>query len=505
MSSLDDRSQRVPPHSEEAERGVLGSALIEPERVVSMALREIKLTAESFYIPSHRILWQTLCAMIEAGDQVDLLTVGEKLKQSKRLDQLGGYAFLEGLIDSTPTSSHAEYYAGIVRSKWILREAAHIAYEIQNQAHAAEDAEQFLAAIPGRFLSIADGITHEVSRSDVFNAVIDEVRASKERQDAIRRGEQVGPPPYVTTPWEEINKAHGGGLRNYLYMLAGEQSTGKTTLAAQLMKHVAVSCGRNEYVLLFSMDADAQEHAARDMSAASRVSLPKLMGGWARREQVERFADSARSLTGLPIVIDEECSTLGAQVSRARMLAMRGKVKLVVVDYIQLSRIGDHKVDQDQNYALSAIAKGYKRLARELGCPVVALSQLNNNGKTMNRFAMMQDLRGSGELAEVPHGIWLLSKDRDLINAQGKVTHHGAQEENHIRPVWLDVAKNKNGPIGKIEFWLYAHYFTFIEAGEGAFELCAEMQGRGEVFHKAEQEEVDSEYRANREEQGVIL
>ena len=478
-----DNGTRLPPHSEEAERGLLGSVLMDPVTVLAMAINEQKLVAESFHSPAHRTLWETFCTMFSEAEQINDLTVGQKLKDAGLFEKVGGDSFLMGLMDLASTSAFAQSYAEIVRSKWIVREAAWIAREIQSEAFTATDAEQFLASIPERFLSIVDSVSNEPERIDAYNTVIEEVTAAKERQVAIREGRPVAPPPYVATGFEQLDKSMGGGLRNYLYILGGEQSTGKTTIVSQIMKHVAQGCRSDEQVLIFSMDADREEHAARDMTRASRVSLPKIMAGYAKKDQMKRFTESAERIAALPIVIDEESSTLAQQQSKARMLSMKKKLKLIVVDYIQLSRIGDHKVDMQENYALSSIAKAYKRLARELGCPVIALSQFNNAGKRdMSRFAMMGDLRGSGELAEIAHGILLLSKDRDLVS-NGRKEHSGAPEENGIRPVWIDIAKNKNGPIGRLESWLYTKYFFFTEAEEGSFAVAAEKAERGEAVH----------------------
>jgi len=491
MENVEQRDgYRLPPYSEEAERGVLGSAMMESERVIPLVKEKYGISSASFFVPAHRHLWEQLDWMFCEGKRIDLLTVGEYLKDAGRLEPVGGYLMLEGLIDNTPTAAHVEYYADIVRKKFLLRSVTMIASDLIDEVYksgAIDDPETFVGGIPDRFFDLAElSSREELSREEMFDAVIDEAREAKERQDAIRRGEPVGPPPYVSTGFDEVDTALGGGMRNFLYILGAEQSAGKTTLAAQIARNVARNCRGKEQVLILSLDADGKEHAARDMTYSSGVSLPRLMSGFARHDQVERYADSAERLKKLPIVIDEHSSTLPQQLSKIRMLNMKGQLKLIVMDYIQLSRIGDHRIDMDRNYSVSAIAKAYKAIAREIGCPFLALSQFNNAGKRdLSRFAMMGDMRDSGELAEVPHGIWLLSKDRDL-KENGKVIHHGAPEENHIRPVWWDIAKNKNGPVGKLEMWLYAHYFRFEEAGEGAFEEAREKADRGEPVHPDE-------------------
>jgi replicative DNA helicase len=136
-----------------------------------------------------------------------------------------------------------------------------------------------------------------------------------------------------------------------------------------------------------------------------------------------------------------------------------------------------------ENYRISACCKRYKELARELKIPFIGLSQVNRSAHTQNRFIMKQDLRGSGEIDEVAHTILLMYKDRVIKDEKGRVINRAAQEENHIRPVWWEWVKNKNGPLGAYETWLYSNYFRFEVAEEGAFGRAAEQQEMGRLAH----------------------
>lgn len=484
MSEEQVRYERQPPYSEEAERGVLGAAMIDAPTVIPLVKRHYDIRKESFFVPAHQVLWDVLDEMFRSGVKVDMVTVGEHLKNKDLLEKAGGYALMELVIDDTPTSAHAEYYAGFVRNKALLRSITTITAEIMQQAYLPENAEEpekFLAKIPQRFLEIAEGATHEVSREQVFSEVVQEMVEAKERRDAERRGEPVPPSKYLSLPWGHLNEQHGGGLRNYLYILGAESSAGKTAMAAQMADYAVRITGKK--VVILSMDADPWEHAGRDMARTSGVSFWKASQGYARKDQIDAFGDAGRRLARNPIVIDSDSFTLGEQESRLRMEAMKGEIGLVIVDYIQLTRLGDHKVDQNENYRLGAVAKRYKQLARELGCPVMALSQINRSAASAGRFAAKQDLRGSGELDEVAHGIWLLLHDRDSKDHRGKVIRRAARAENYTFPVWVDVVKNKTGPKAAKEFWLYANYFRFEEAAEGDFDRCAEAQELGQPFH----------------------
>jgi replicative DNA helicase len=155
MSSVDQSGFRIPPYSEEAERGVLGSALIDSEKVFELC-SDNRISADSFYVPAHRHLFEQLLEMTQTGKPVDLLTVGEYLKQNNRLDSVGGYVFLEGLIDSTPTSAHAEYYIGFVRQKHLLRSIIEEATETIDRCYTEtdENAEQILSITESAFFDL---------------------------------------------------------------------------------------------------------------------------------------------------------------------------------------------------------------------------------------------------------------------------------------------------------------------------------------------------------------
>jgi replicative DNA helicase len=504
--SEEKTGRRETPKSEEAERAVLGSALVEPIRVIALLKERYLFTNEHFFFPAHRLLWEQLEALFRAGKPIDLVSSGEALETAGLLDQVGGYEFIEGLIDKTPTSAHAEYYAQQVRAKWILRKAISEAQSVIDKAYlpsSSENPEAFLSEAPNGFMQIASGVVREVKRTDAFAAVIDEVEYAKERQVAIAKGEIPPAPRYISTPWEEINQSIGGGYRNYFHVIGAESSAGKTTLVGQLAEHIASVHGKKVFFL--SMDADAEEHAARDMSRNSGVSLPKLMSGFARRNQIEAFKAQAARLAKLPIVIDSKSFTLDAQEASIRMNHMRGDIGIVIVDYFQLTRLGDHKVDMMENYRISACCKRYKELSRELGCPVIGLSQVNRTAHTQNRFIMKQDLRGSGEIDEVAHTILLLYKDRDLTDGKGKVVHKAAKEENHIRPVWWEWVKNKNGPLGAYETWMYSNYFKFEVAAEGAFEVAANRQELGQLAHGLPARDDDGPEQEYAEQESMIL
>jgi replicative DNA helicase len=482
--------QRALPHSEEAERAVLGSVLVEPVRVMAMLTGMYLFTNAHFYSPAHRLLWEQMDELFRTGQPIDMISVSERLKNEGVFDEVGGYPFIEGLIDGVPTAAHAEFYAQQVRAKWILRRVIGIARDVIDAAYmptASEHPEEFLAQCPNQFMQVASGVVKEERRADAYAAVVAEVEEVKERQELIKQGLPVPPPKFVSTPWPELNESIGGGYRNYFHVIGAESSAGKTTLVGQLAEHVSGTLGKKVHFI--SMDADAQEHAARDMSRNSGVSLPKLMSGFARRDQIAAFKREMDRLAGLPITIDSRSFTLDAQEASFRMSHMRSPVGLVIIDYFQLTRIGDHKVDMMENYRISACCKRYKEWAREFGVPVIGLSQVNRSAHTQNRFIMKQDLRGSGEIDEVAHTILLMYKDMDIKDGKGKMVRTAAKEENHIRPVWWEWVKNKNGPLGAFETWLYANYFRFEVAPEGAFDRAAEAQESGRCAHAEANEE----------------
>lgn len=435
------------PMAEEAEAGVVGSLLLDAYSTVDLAVNKYRLRPEAFWNKKWRRLYEVMTTMVEHGHDVGLCSLMAELERTEALDEVGGYAAVEGLIDRVPTSAHAEYFCDLVRQKWIMRECIYRARELINDCHVADRGDTLLAGVAERFLEIADQVVRTRSRREVLNEIVNQV-------------ELVGKPGYVfpgvSTPWPELNEKLNGGFQNgRLHILAGEQSAGKTTFEGVLCEHAA----RTGYpVGRATLDADEVELLQRDLSRNAGVSLPKMLGGYVFDNGVKKLRGAVDRIADYPMYFYEECFTVGHFATWARMMKARKGIKLLTLDYIQLMITGDAQVDRDDIRRVGYVALTLKRLAKELNLPVLILSQFNRQGKSADRYPLLNDLKNSSVLEEAVFTAILLYKDRKC------------RETHFRRPVWVDLAKNKNGQRGALEFWMRPNYFNFEYAGEDAFE-----------------------------------
>lgn len=457
MSNFDENGKRIPPHSEEAERGVLGSALVEPLRVIDVCLRRMKISHASFYIPSHRLLWENLHLMYRKSLPIDLLTVGEFLKQENVLDRLGGYTFLEGLIDDTHTSSHAEYYAGLVRNHELSRRAISEAAEIIDLAHSTDNSQKLIKGAGERFLNLADEVQDEVSNGDVLDDLCAQFEKAADDFQNKRPVKTYGLP----IPWFRLNNLMNG-LQSGMIFIGGRPSQGKTTIALNITGQLALG---NVPVAWINMDMQTKGRLfQRLVCMIAGVSLPKLKGGYARKDQLAKVRDAAERLRRAPVYVLDTENNLDVICAWIRMQVLKYGVKCVAIDYIQQIMTGDFKTDGSNNInaRLTLVSARLKKLQGELGIPFLVLTQLSRNADKDDRIPTLSDLRDSGSLEQDAFQV--------LLTYRNKKWNDYLEHDYHYRAQWIDLAKYQDGETGSVEFQFYAPYFSFHEAPAGCFD-----------------------------------
>jgi replicative DNA helicase len=441
MSSTDQSGRRLPPCSEEAERGVLGSALIESERVIELCSMKT-LSAESFYIPAHRLLFEQLTAMYQNGRPIDLLTVGEHLKQSGRLEQTGGYGFLEGLIDSTPTSAHAEYYIDLVRQKHLLRRIITQAAEAIDQCYTEDDAQELLSRTEEAFFELGD---QKASSSEAWKEAV---------KKAMAQIDQSHLPSGVPTGFKGLDKQLRGLHNTDMIVLAARPSMGKTSLAMNIVEHAALgrNAAKKKYAVgVFSLEM-GQEQLVRRM-LFSKAGVP----GWKdfiSQTDHGRLVSAADQLGKAEIFIDDSAGLDMMDLrARARRMKRLYNVDLIVIDYLQL--LYDKRSQRDgRQQETASISHGIKAMAKELNLPVLVLSQLSRAPEQRDGKPRLSDLRDSGAIEQDADVVLLLQrkayyKDPEAVDA----------EEDTLAVV--DVAKHRNGPTGEVEMNFFKDYTRF--------------------------------------------
>jgi replicative DNA helicase len=299
------RLDRTPPHSEEAERGVLGSVLLDSARVLDVCI-EAQLGPDSFYIPAHRLVMEAMLDMSRDGRPVDSLTITERMRSAGTLEKSGGPLFLDGLIEATPTSAHAEYYIDIVRQKYLLRTIIDKARRAEAAcfADSGSDASAVLSAVEQSFFDIgADLQRGTVTRwGDAVLAVMQQVEHFLTAKDGVNG---------LATGFRNLDKMLGGMRPSNMIILAARPSMGKTSLAMNIAQNVALGRGmsdkRPRAVAVFSLEMSKEELVLRMLCTEAQVSMSQVTSGMIGRYQDEhnRLIEASKRLSKAPIYIDD--------------------------------------------------------------------------------------------------------------------------------------------------------------------------------------------------------
>jgi len=459
--------ERVPVHSEEAEQGALGAILLEPERLIRVAVSEMGVKPEAFYVPACRLVYEAVLEMADGRARaIDVLTVSEHLGRQGRLENVGGQQFLERLVDATPTAAHGEYYLDIVRQKAILRGGIAICREQEQAAYRAELGDAFAKASAEKFLALVGDTRQALTNAARMDAAVERWRKAKSGEKAIG----------LQTPWGLLDELTCG-LEVGLTLLAARPSQGKTTMEDQLCCYAA---GQGIPVGRITLDSTADELLQRALCRLAGVSLPKLKFGFAGERQLGLVEQARDTLGDYPMLISDTDRELRQICATARAWKMRHDIQLLTLDFIQLVNVAEMGRSQwDRNTRVTYVSGMLKSLSLELGIPILALSQLRRFTDGKSREPELEDLRDSGSLEQDAHKVLFLYRYDKKAKAMD-LAHPGATKKK--RPAWADVQKHKDGQTGRVALWLRPHYFRFDQA-QGEFE-DDELPGR-EKEHQA--------------------
>ncbi|HLG77546.1 MAG TPA: replicative DNA helicase [Ktedonobacteraceae bacterium] len=430
----------IPPQSVEAEVGVLGSVLIDPE---AMTLIADMLPAEDFYRDAHRTIYEAMLTLYRRQSPADLVTLSNELQRGNTLEAVGGTATLVGLINEVPTSGNVVFYAQIVTQKALYRRLIHAAGEIAAMAYAEEvdaleRAEQAVFALARR--------THQadaVPVSVVIEDCMDHLSAAQQEHGSI-----VG----VPTGFRPLDTALGGLQRSDLLVLAARPGMGKTAFALSIAANAAYE--HRHRVAIFTLEMSKEQLGQRLIAMRSQIDQQRLRMGWVHDEEWERIVSTMGTLAEGPIWIDDTGGlSLNALRSRARRLQAQQGIELLIVDYLQLMHASqDGKRFPSREQEIAEISRGLKSLARELNIPVLALAQLSRavEGR-QSKVPQLSDLRESGSI----------ENDADVvlfIYREGMYDPENL-EAQHVADILI--AKHRNGPVGAVRLGFEASQTRF--------------------------------------------
>lgn len=438
---------RVPPHSIEAEQSVLGGLMLDNEAWDRIA---DKIAEGDFYKHDHRLIFRHIGRLIEANQPADVVTVAESLTSTGDLEGSGGIAYLATMAQNTPSAANIKRYAEIIRERSIMRSLAQASQEIQTSVMNPEgrDAATLLDEAQARMMTIADSAA---KAREGFRSSPEILKKVIERIDELYSRDNPDDVTGVPTGFADIDKKTSGFQPGDLIIVAGRPSMGKTAFSMNIAEHVSVEAGLP--VAVFSMEMGDEQLMTRMLSSVGRIDAEVLKTGKLQDDDWQKLSYATGRLSNAPLHIDESPAlTVLDLKARARRLARQhgGRLGLIVVDYLQLMA-GDSDSGQNRNEVLGAISRGLKSLAKELKCPVVALSQLSRNVESRpNKRPIMSDIRESGAIEQ----------DADIIIFMYRDEYYNPDTDQKGVAEAI-FGKYRNGPTGTVRLAFVGHHSRF--------------------------------------------
>jgi len=432
---------RIPPQNIDAEKALLGSIMIKP-----VALHEIidLISEDDFYVQKHQLIYRTMLDLSRTGDPIDLISISEKMRSLNLLEQAGGVSYLNEITNVVPSSGNVEYYAKTVKNKSILRKLINAGDFVGNLGF-TEDAE--IDAVLDQAEKKIFEITSNPNSAKKFTSIREIIPKSWEKLELLSSGD--GELRGVPTGFGNLDKILSGFQDSDLIILAARPSTGKTALALDIARKVAVE--NNIPVGFFSLEMASDQLVDRMLSAESQVDSWRMRTGKGLTDDdFTRISVAMETLSKAPIYIDDKPGNSILQMrSTARRLKAEHGLGLIFVDYMQLmttSKNYDSMVNQ-----VTEISRSLKSLARELEVPVIALSQLSRAVEQRGGKPKLSDLRDSGSIEQ----------DADVV----MFLHREQNEEGHGRTTTTEVLieKHRNGPTGYIQLFFDEARTSFLE------------------------------------------
>jgi len=434
-------TSKIPPHSLEAERAVLGAILLERE---SLPKAVELLRPVDFYKEGHRKIFDTMIALFERNEPVDLLTLSEELRRRNELDEVGGAASLAGMVDEAATAAHLLAYGGIVREKALLRDLIRIATEIISQSYEGrEDVD--------KLLDDAERLIFQISERRMQGSALPVRAILKDTFEHIERlYERKEHVTGLATGFVDLDRLTSGLQASDFIIIAGRPSMGKTAFALNIAKYAGVE--QHKRVLILSLEMSKEQLVQRLLCSDARVDSHKVRTGYLEPRDWTRMTHAAGKLAEAPIYIDDSpaLSALEARAKARRMKAEHG-LDLIVIDYLQLMR---GRSPENRQQEISEISRSLKALAKELAVPVLALSQLSRavEARQSKDFRpQLSDLRESGALEQ----------DSDLILFVYRPERYGLQSEDGERVAEIIIGKQRNGPVDTVKVTFIPEYASF--------------------------------------------
>jgi len=437
---------RTPPHSVEAEQGVLGSMLISPRETIAECVE--KINEEYFYVPAHRTIYDVLVDLWNTRQGIDLITFTQVLRDRNLLDSVGGAAFVTNLFTFVPTAANVQYYLEIVRDKYILRQIISAATESVRRAYEEqEEVDSLLDEVEQKIFDVGEDRFkgQMLSMKDHAMQAIETIERLYERKGSITG---------ISTGFVEFDRMTSGLHPSEMVVIAARPSMGKTALAMNIAEYVAIN--EKLAVGVFSLEMSSQQLVQRLLCSRARVNLQRVRDGFLGERDFPSLTAAASKLAEARMFIDDSASLSILELrAKARRLKAQHDVSLIIVDYLQLLRSTTRRAQDNRQLEISEISAGLKALAKDLKIPVIVVAQLNRQPEQRTGGKpRLSDLRESGSIEQ----------DADLVGLLVRPELYEEDEEARVEKAGeaeLIIAKQRNGPVGEIPLTFLKEYTRF--------------------------------------------
>lgn len=431
---------RIPPHSLEAEQSVLGAMILDKE-AINTAIEIIR--PDDFYKEANKEIFEAILTLFNKNEPVDLITLSEELKRRGTLENTGGVTYLANLSSGVATTANVKYYCKIVEENSILRRLIRSCDDVIAKSY--ENTDEVNAIIEKAEKSIFD-ITQGRHREGF--APLNEVLLTSFSQIEERAANQ-GSLTGLTTGFIDLDSKLSGLQKSDLILLAARPSMGKTAISVNIVTNAALKANAN--VAIFSLEMSKEQLVQRMISATAHVDLQKIISGRLSEEEWIQVINSMGPLSQANIFIDDTAGiSLMEMKAKCRRLKIEKGLDLVMIDYLQLMQLDGRQESRQQE--ISAISRGLKALAKEMDCPVIALSQLSRAPELRSDHRpILSDLRESGAIEQDADVVLFLYRDE---------YYHDDSEKKNIGEVII--AKHRNGPTGSIELVFKKEFTKFV-------------------------------------------
>jgi replicative DNA helicase len=442
---------RTLPHNLEAEKSVLGAILIHNDAFNHAA--EL-IDSRDFFRDAHRRIFEKMIALSERGDAIDFVTLKEELSRSGDLDEVGGPAYIASLADGVPRSANVEYYSKIVKEKSTLRSLIHSANKILTEAYEAEQEPDVLLDEAERSIF---AIAEDRIRAG-FTPLRDLVQGSFSAIEKLQQHK--GMVTGVPTGFVDLDEMTSGLQPSDLVLVAARPSMGKTSFVLNIAQYIGTQTDMT--VGIFSLEMSKEQLFMRMLTGEARIDAHRFRSGYLNEKDYGKLSHALGTLAEAKVFIDDTAS-VGVLEMRAKSRRLKAEhgLDLIIIDYLQLMS-GRGRVESRQQ-EIAQISRSLKGLAKELGIPVVALSQLSRASETRSDHRpQLSDLRESGALEQDADVVMFIYREEQYRDADGQPN---AEAEGTAEII---IGKQRNGPIGTVKLAFVKEHTRFENLAHGA-------------------------------------